>query len=404
MNYTHMEYFEELLKRESLFKDEGKLDINYIPSDLPHRDKELSILSQLFLGLITNPNSISRRILITGKTGIGKTVTVKLFGSIIEGVSRKRGINIKYAHVNCRKERTSYKVLIRLIQLLDHQFPKRGYSSQDLLDILIEFLHRYNIHILVVLDELSYLINKHEDLIYSLTRINDDNFKGEQRLSIIGIVRDLSCLNNLDNSTMSTLQRNILKFKNYTESQIFDILKYRSDDSLKKNILSDKMIKMISEITASSGDIRHGLNIIWRSCKIAESKNLKYVNAECVRLGNQDLLPYSTLDVLEYMNSQKLSFLLAIIKALNNHDNIKVSFNEALKRYYMICENLGLKPRSNSQLWNYLQEFKRDNLLTTNIISEKIKGRRAIIAIPDLSLPNLERNAIEILNSKGFKL
>ncbi len=399
-----MEYFEELLKRESLFKDEGKLDINYIPNVLPHRDKELSILSQLFLGLITNPNSISRRILITGKTGIGKTVTVKLFGSIIEGVSRKRGINIKYAHVNCRKERTSYKVLIRLIQLLDHRFPKRGYSSQDILDILIESLHRYNMHILVVLDELSYLINKHEDLIYALTRINDDNFKGEQRLSIIGIVRDLSCLNNLDNSTMSTLQRNILKFKNYTESQIFDILKYRSDDSLKKNVLSDKMIKMISEITANSGDIRHGLNIIWRSCKIAESKNLKYVNAECVRLGNQDILPYSTLDVLEYMNSQKLSFLLAIIKALNNHDNFKISFNEALKRYYMICENLGLKPRSNSQLWNYLQEFKRENLLTTNIISEKIKGRRAIIAIPDLSLPNLEKNATEMLNSKGFKL
>ncbi len=404
MNYTHMEYFEELLKRESLFKDEGKLDINYIPNELPHRDKELSLLSQLFLGLITNPNSISRRILITGKTGIGKTVTVKLFGSIIENVARKREINIKYAHVNCRKERTSYKVLIRLIQLLDNRFPKRGYSSQDLLDILIEFLHRYDIHILVVLDELSYLINKQEDLIYALTRINDDNFKGEQRLSIIGIVRDLSCLNNLDNSTMSTLQRNIIKFKKYTEGQIFDILKYRSDDSLKKNVLSDKMIRMISEITARTGDVRHGLNILWRSCKIAESKNLNYINTECVRLGNQDLLPYSTLDILEYMNSQKLSFLLAIIKALNSHDNIKISFNEALKRYYMICENIELKPRSTSQLWNYLQEFKRDNLLETKIISEKIKGRRAIITIPDLSLPNLERNTIEILNSKGFKI
>jgi len=399
-----MEYFEELLKRESLFKDESKLDINYIPNELPHRDKELSLLSQLFLGLITNPNSISRKILVTGKTGIGKTVTVKLFGKILENVSRKRSINIKYAHVNCRKERTSYKVLIKLIQSLDTRFPKRGYSSQDLLDVLIEFLHLYDIHILVVLDELSYLINKHEDLIYSLTRINDDNLKCDQRLSIIGIVRDLSCLNNLDNSTMSTLQRNILEFKKYSDGQIFNILKYRADDSLKKNVLSDKMIKMISEITSSSGDVRHGLNVIWRSCKIAESKNLKYINAECVRLGNQDLLHYSTLDVLEYMNSQKLSFLLAIIKALNNHDNIKISFNDALKRYYMICENIGLKPRSNSQLWNYLQEFKRENLLETKIVSEKIKGRRAIIAIPDLSLPNLERNTIEMLNSKGFKI
>lgn len=404
MNYKDMEYFEELLKRESLFKDESKLDINYIPDKLPHRDKELSLLSQLFLGLITNPNSISRKILITGKTGIGKTVTIKLFGKILENVSRQRDINIKYAHINCRKERTSYKVLISLVQLLDNQFPKRGYSSQDLLDFLTEFLHRYNIHILLVLDELSYLINKHEDLIYSLTRINDDNLKGDQRLSIIGIVRDLSCLNNLDNSTMSTLQRNILEFKKYSESQTFNILKYRANDSLKKNVLSDKMIEMISEITSNSGDIRHGLNIIWRSCKIAESKNLKYINAECVRLGNQNLLPYSTLDVLEYMNSQKLSFLLAIIKTLNNCEKIKISFNEALKRYYMICENIGTKPRSNSQLWNYLQEFKRENLLNTKIISENIKGRQALIEIPDLNLSNFERNIIKILNSKGFKI
>jgi len=399
-----MEYFEELLKRPSMFEDESKLEINYIPDDLPHREKELSLLSQLFLGLITNPNSISRKILITGKTGIGKTVTVKLFGQLLEKASKKRDINIKYYHVNCRKERTSYKVLIRLIQLIDNRFPKRGYSSQDLLDILIEYLHRYNMHILVVLDELSYLINKHEDLIYSLTRINDDTLKGDQRLSIIGIVRDLSCLNNIDNSTMSTLQRNIIEFKNYTKNQIFDILKYRANISLKRNILSDKILKMISEITFNSSDVRFGLNIIWRSCKIAESKKLNYINAECVRLGNQDLLPYSTLDVLEFMNSQKLSFLYAIIKALIKHDNIKVSFNEVLKRYYMICENLDLKPRSNSQLWNYLQDFKRENLVTTKIISERIKGRRAIIEIPDLSLSNLERNIIEILNSQGFKI
>ncbi|MFX1592048.1 MAG: Cdc6/Cdc18 family protein [Promethearchaeota archaeon] len=399
-----MEYFEELLKRPSMFKDESKLDIYYIPDELPHRDKELSLLSQLFLGLITNPNSISRKILITGKTGIGKTVTVKLFGKLLENAAKKRDVDIKYAHVNCRKERTSYQVLIKLIQSLNNKFPKRGYSSQDLLDILIEYLHRYNMHILVVLDELSYLINKHEDLIYSLTRINDDTLKGDQRLSIIGIVRDLSCLNNIDNSTMSTLQRNIIEFKKYTKTQIFEILKYRAEISLKKNVLSDEILKMISEITSNSSDIRCGLNIIWRSCKIAESKKLNYISAECVRLGNQDLLPYSTLDILEYMNSQKLFFLLAIINALNSYDDIKIYFSDALKRYYMICENVGLDPRSKSQLWNYLQEFKRENLVTTKIIGERIKGRRAIIEIPNISLPNLERNMIQILNSKGFKI
>ncbi|MFW9829045.1 MAG: Cdc6/Cdc18 family protein [Candidatus Thorarchaeota archaeon] len=398
-----MAYFEDLLKKPSLFKDEAKLDINYIPGELPHRRKELSLLSQLFLGLITNPNSISRKVLITGKTGIGKTVTVKLFGKLLEEASSKRNVKIKYAHVNCRKEKTSYKVLIRLIQLLNINFPKRGYSSQDLLDVLIDFLNLEDIHILIVLDELNYLIGKNEDLIYSITRVNDDKFNGEQRLSIIGIVRDISCLNNLDNSTLSTLQTNIIDFKKYSKEQIFDILKYRVEISLKKNVLSDKMIEMISNNTYNTGDVRYGLNIIWKACKIAENKNLKYINTECIRLGNQEVLPYSTLDVLEYMNSQKLTFLLAIIKALNNHDKVKISFNEVLNRYYVICENLDLRPKSKSQLWIYLQDFKKENLVLTKIISEKIKGRKAIIEIPDLSLNNLEKNTVEILNSKGFK-
>jgi len=402
MNNLTMEYFEELLKRPSVFKDESKLDINFIPSKLPHRDKEISLLSQLFLGLITEPNSISRKILITGKTGIGKTATVKLFGELLEKVSKKRDVNVKYIHVNCRKERTSYKVLIRLIQLIDKRFPKRGYSPQDLLDILIEFLYRHDLHILIALDELSYLINKHEDLIYSLTRINDDTLKGDQRLSIIGIVRDISCLNNLDISTLSTLQRNIINFKSYSKNQIFDILKYRAEISLKNNVISDKLLEMISEINNGTGDIRMGLNILWRSCKIAESKNLKYVNAECIRLGIQDLLPFSTLDVIEYMNSQKQIFLLAIIKALYNSRSIEISFNEALKSYKMICENIGLNARSHSQVWNYLQEFKREKIIIVKIISEKIKGRRALIRIPDLSLSKLEKSTIEILNSKGY--
>ncbi len=399
-----MEYFEELLKRPSMFKDESKLDINFVPKKLPHRDKELSLLSQLFLALITNPNSISRKILITGKTGIGKTVTVKLFGDILEKASRKRNLKMKYLHVNCRKERTSYKVLNKIIRLVDNKFPKRGYSSQDLLDILIDFLNHHNLHVLIVLDELSYLINKNDDLIYALTRINDDGLNGEQRISLIGIVRDITCLNDLDSSTMSTLQRNIIKFSAYSKEQFFDILKYRTGISLNKNVLSDKMVEMISDITFSSRDIRYGLNLVWRASKIAESKNLKYITAECIRLGNQDLLSFSMSDVLKYMNVQKLTFLLAIVKGLRNNDEIEIAFLEILKRYDIICENIRLNPRSHSQLWSYLQEFKRENIVLIKIISEGIKGRRALIKIPDLSLPKLERNIIELLNSKGLTI
>ena len=399
-----MEYFEELLKKPSLFQDESKLDINYVPNKLPHRDKELSLLSQLFLTIITNPNSISRKILITGKIGIGKTVTVKYFGDLLKKASKKRNIAIKYVHINCRKERTSYKVLIKIIRIINNNFPKRGYSPQDLLEILLDLLNIQNLHLLIVLDELNYLIDKGEDLIYLLTRINDDSVNSQQRISIIGIVRDITCLNNIDNSTMSTLQRNIIKFNNYSKPQIFDILKYRADISLKKNIISDELIEMISESTYNNGDVRYGLNILWKATKIAESKNLKCITAECVRLGSQELVPFSTLDVLKYISSEKLVFLYAVVKALKIDDLTEISFLKILKRYRVICENLGLHPKSYSQLWNYLQEFKRENILHTKILSEKIKGRKALIQVPEINLSNLEKIITEIFNSKGLKI
>ena len=100
-----VDIFEDLLNKACIFKDERKLDMNFIPDELPHRNKELSLLSQLFLTLLTNPNEISRKILVTGKTGIGKTVTVKLFGTLLIEAAKKKNISINYIHVNCRKER-----------------------------------------------------------------------------------------------------------------------------------------------------------------------------------------------------------------------------------------------------------------------------------------------------------
>ena len=396
--------FEKLLRRPSIFKDETKLDLNYIPYKLPHRNKELSLLSQLFLSLITNPNIVSRKILITGKTGIGKTATVKLFGEMLVNAARKRKIMIDYTHINCRKERTSYKVLIKIISSLEPNFPKRGYSPQDILEAINDLLNKKNSHLLIVLDELSYLIKSDEDIIYSLTRLNDDSYNLPQRISIIGIVRDLTCLNNLDVNTLSTLQRNIIKFNDYSNEQIFDILKFRAELGLNENVISDHLLHIMGEIVFLKGDIRYGLNLMWRACKIAENKNMKTISIECIRLANQELLPFSTLDILKDMTSQKIIFLFSIVKHLKKNKKSKTSFMEILESYIIICENIGLKPRSYSQLWNYLQEFKRDNLIYISLKSKNIKGRKAFIEITDIPLLQYEKMLTDILNSRALKI
>jgi cell division control protein 6 len=397
-------YIEDLLKKPTLFKSEKTLSIDFIPERLPHREKELSLLSQLFISLISNPNSVSRKVLITGRTGIGKTATIKIFGNMLMQVAEKREIEIKYIHINCRKERTSYKILIKLVGNIQKNFPKRGYSPQDLLEIILESLEKKHLHVVLVLDELNYLIDKDKDIIYSLTRLYDDSFNQAQRISLIGIVRDISCLNNLDSSTLSTLQRNIIKFKKYSREEIYNILQYRIKLSLKDNVISNELIKELSEIIFNRGDIRYGLNILWKACKIAESKGLNYISNECLRLANETLVPYSIQDFLRYLGYSKTLFLLAIVISLKSSTKASISFSEVLGQYRIVCETYQEKQKSYSQLWNYLNEFKRDGFVSIGIKSKNIKGRKSSIKILDISLEKLENLIYKKLENKRFKL
>jgi len=65
----------------SVFKDESKLDINYVPSRLPHRELHLNLLNRFFRFAIETPGKMTQRVLIVGKIGSGKTVLSSTSGS-----------------------------------------------------------------------------------------------------------------------------------------------------------------------------------------------------------------------------------------------------------------------------------------------------------------------------------
>lgn len=180
-------------------------------------------------------------------------------------------------------------------------------------------------------------------------------------------------------------------------------MKYRTEISLKDNIISDNLINIIADLVYQSGDIRYGLNLLWKSTKISENQNLKYITIESIRLANQDIVPFSTIDILKYMSTQKIIFLLAIINSLDKCGGIHTSVREITESYLISCESLGIQPRSHSQLWNYLQEFKREYLITMEIVSESIKGRKAHITVQNIPISKYKELLLEVMETKGIK-
>jgi cell division control protein 6 len=395
-----MEKFEELLDKPSLFLNESKFDVNFIPQKIPYREKELSLLYQLFLPLLINPNSISRKILIAGKKASGKTTTIKLFGELLNITATKRSVKIKCIYINCGEERTSYKILLKIIQTLDVNFRKKGYSTQGLLDFLVNIVHTKNMHIVIILDDLSRLLKKGDDLIYSYATFNAASFNDKHHISIIGITEDVPTLNNLDPAAFKILIRNVIRFTPFTKDQIYDILKHRISIGLKKNVISNDLLKKISELTHINGDIRYGLNILMKAIKIAESRNLKYVNLECVHLASEINKPFSSTEILGYTDLKKLILLYTIIDAIKKNKNSYISIADAILLYSNVYEKLGNHPRSYSQIWSHLEEFKRENLVNIETKSDSIGWRNTVLSVPDFNIKKLEAAIVRILGKK----
>ena len=69
-------------------------------------------------------------------------------------------------------------------------------------------------------------------------------------------------LKTIDESTMSTLQHNVIDLDNYTHSQLRDILDYRVSEAFWENVVRPDTIQLISDMTSSRGDARYAIEIL----------------------------------------------------------------------------------------------------------------------------------------------
>ena len=87
---------------------------------------------------------------------------------------------------------------------------------------------------IVVLDEIDRIKNL-DDLIYTLTRSNDELQKG--RISIIGITNNVMMKKVLDPRSKSTLCEEEMVFAPYNAEQIEDFLKQRASQGFKEKTI-----------------------------------------------------------------------------------------------------------------------------------------------------------------------
>lgn len=389
---------ERELSKPSIFKSRESLAPEHVPDKLPHREDELKQLALLFKHLVSSPGSISQRVLIVGAVGTGKTVLARVFGRDFTHYVVSRGVNVKYVHINCHRNRTLYNVVVDIAKQLDVPVPSRGLSYKEIYDIVLNHLEENDLYTIIALDEFHYFASiAGNDAVYFIVRTYDDVETSIRRLNFIFISLHTSMLSYLDPTTESYLLRHMIRLNPYTFDQLYGILKYRSEQAFYENVVNDEVLRFIASYEGSDrgggGNARNALEILMRAGDLAERQGSSRVELEHVRQVisslSRELVTIS--ESILYSPLHELLILWATIKLLRKTGKPFVKMGDVEREYSILCELIGEIPRRHTQIYEYVMNLKKAGVVDAKTSGKGQRGRTTLIGIHYGPLDTLEK-------------
>jgi len=387
---------EDELMSSSVVKNLKVLDFDYVPEELVHRDEQIRFLAQMFKPLLSN---VSQNAVIKGSVGTGKTAIAKKFCNSLVNLSRKQGNIIEYVHINCRKRSTDAMVLLGILNHFDSRFPDRGFSVQEMLEVLRKQLIKRNAQLIVVLDEADALLKKNKsNIVYDLTRFSDESLKEKIPISLI-LISQKDILSMLDSSSLSTFKRsNAISLSKYSQDELSDIIKQRINLAFHNGTVDEECINLIADIASEWGDARFAIELLWKAGITADHQHVQMVIPEHVRIAKAETYSTVTESKLRNLERHQLFTLQAIAKRLQKDGTAYVNTGEAEKTYAITCEEFNEKPRTHTMFWNYLKDVESAGFIIIKPSGKGQLGTTQLISLPDIPAEIVKNKVEELLS------
>src|SRR5207244_13163623 len=121
--------------------------------------------------------------------------------------------------------------------------------------------------------------------LYNRTRIQEEQPGRPVRLSLIIILREIKNLEDLDRSTPSTLQRNVIRLDHYTTPQLENILRERAELAFKEATVREEVLNFVADMATPRRDARYAIELLWRGGKYADTDRAREVKPDNSRPG-----------------------------------------------------------------------------------------------------------------------
>ncbi len=264
---------------ESVFKNEHVFEIDYVPETFKHRDEQMRSLTYALRPAVRGSRPLN--VMVRGPPGTGKTTSIqKLYDEVGAQTSDVRTIR-----VNCQVNSTRYSVFSRLFEgTFDYEPPSSGISFKKLFGQIAEKLVEEDRVLVVALDDVNYLFYENEasDTLYSLLRAHEE-YPGA-KIGVIVVSSDpaLDVIDELDSRVQSVFRPEDVYFPVYDQPEIVEILDERVRRGFHDGVIGRETLERVAKLTAESGDLRVGIDLLRRAGLNAEMRASRTVEMQDV--------------------------------------------------------------------------------------------------------------------------
>ncbi len=369
----------ERVASSRIFRNRDILRHDYIPDRLPHRENEIrklgSIVAQALKG--QRPSNV----FIYGLTGTGKTAVTLYVLRRLERKARELGVDVRYVYINTRQHDTPYRVLCQLTRSLGVYVPFTGLSTAEVYSRLVRVLRRLDAVVIVVLDEIDWLVRRHgDDLLYKLTRVGYELPLGRAKLSIIGITNDIKLVEALDPRVRSSLGEEEIVFPPYNAEQLRDILEDRARLAFYPGVLDEGVIPYCAALAAREhGDARRALDLLRVAGELAEREGAQRVTVEHAKRAWLEIERSHVHEVVATLPLHAKLLLVAVY--LLSRRSKTVTTGEVYNEYRRLTQVLGVECVTQRRVSDIIGELDMLGVITARVVSRGRYGKTRIISL-----------------------
>lgn len=378
-----MPTFEDILSSPTVFKNRNVLSPHFVPEALPFREKEIERIMVAIAPALGNQRP--RNMFIYGKTGTGKTCTVR---SVIRQFEQRKPDAITN-YINCRMYNSRYRVIQKIAKDLIPELDKAGFGISTFYERVLSFLREGNgKRLILVLDEVD-MVKDLDELLYTLTRMNDELNTGS--ISIFGITNKLSFKDVLDPRSKSSLCESEMVFAAYTPVQLRAILEQRVEEGFKQDVVDESALNLASAIAAQeTGDARYALKLLLRAGELADEKKHAKISDREVEDARRSVDVDLAAETIATLPAHQQLVLLAVCNLSIDGDRYQrlgegeegeknLMSGEVYEEYSKACRQFRKPKRSARWYREYLNELEMLGLITTIESSKGMRGHTRFI-------------------------